>query len=149
MTAVDVVIATAGFIVGLGAVSAAAAIIVKSPFLGRPLRWLWRTNIAHPVGEWNRHIVGDVVDNRVEWLMHHRNGGSSLLDLADSVGRIEGRLEVIERNQDGFAADLAVFRRHNTEMTRAVREDVSTLLEHDDERDKPGKRYDEPQEGTP
>ena len=139
--AVQFVTAAAGFLVAFGAVSAAITIIVKAPFFGRPLRWLWRTNVSHPIGEWNRGIVAGVVDGRVEYLMTHRNGGSSLLDLADSVGRIECRLTTIEGNQNGFAADLAVFRRHNTEMTRAVREDVSTLLEHDDERDKPDKRY--------
>jgi hypothetical protein len=78
-------IAAAGFIVALGAVSAALGIIAKSPLLGKPLRWLWQTNVSHPISAWHRTITGEVVDQRIEHLMHHRNGGSSLLDLAESV----------------------------------------------------------------
>lgn len=81
----EFIIAAAGFIVALGAVSAAIGIIAKSPILGKPLRWLWRTNVSHPISAWHRDITGEVVDQRIEHLMHHRNGGSSLLDLAESV----------------------------------------------------------------
>lgn len=139
----QVLLTAAGFLVSFGGLAAAIGIMVKSPYVGRPLRWLWRTNVAHPVGEWNRGIVREVVDDRIDHLMHHRNGGSSLLDLADSVKVVKRRLDRIERHQNEVAAELQVFRRHSTEATRAVREDVTTLLEHDDERDAPGKRYDD------
>lgn len=86
----EFIIAAAGFIVALGAVSAALGIIAKSAILGKPLRWLWRTNVSHPISAWHRSITGEVVDERIEHLMHHRNGGSSLLDLAESVDAVKG-----------------------------------------------------------
>lgn len=83
----------AGLVVTLGAASAAVGLLAKSPFLGRPLRWLWRRNVSEPVGNWHHGITGGVVDERIEHLMTHRNGGSSLKDLADSLKVVQGSVE--------------------------------------------------------
>jgi hypothetical protein len=94
-TVMHFITAAGGFLVALGAVSAAVAIIAKSTFLGRPLRWLWGTNVSAPVGHWFRTNVGEVVDERIEHLMHNRNGGSSLLDLAESVDAVKEHVTLL------------------------------------------------------
>lgn len=103
----QVLASVGGFIVALGAISAALAVVVKSPFFGRPLRWLWSVNVAHPVGDWNAKIVGKVVDDRVEHLMTHNNGGSSLKDLSDAVEVIQIQVHTLlehdaERDTEGM-----------------------------------------------
>lgn len=85
----EFIIAAAGFVIALGAVSAALGVLARSSIFGKPLRWLWRTNVSHPISAWHRNITGEVVDQRIEHLMHHRNGGSSLLDLAESVDAVK------------------------------------------------------------
>ena len=111
----SILTAVVGSIATLAALSAAVGVIAKTPLIGRPLRWLWTTNVSHPISAWHRNITGEVVDERIEHLMHHRNGGSSLLDLAESVN--------------------------------VVKADVAVLLEHDHDRDVPGARYGNDNEG--
>jgi len=116
---------------GVAGALVAIGVIFRSPVghaLTRPLRWAWRAlirepvgwwwrkNISGPIGEWNRGIVGAVVDSRIEHLMHHRNDGSSLLDLADAV----------KKNQEGISL---------------LDRKMSRSLMHDLERDQPGFRY--------
>ena len=110
-------IASAGAVLaGVAASVVAVGVLARSSLVGKPLRWLWRTNVAGPVGEWNRQIVSDVVDTRIEHLMSHRNGGSSLLDLAEAV----------KKNQVGISR---------------LDKKMATSLDHDRDRDQPGLRY--------
>ena len=81
----EFIFAAAGFIVALGMLATAIGAIAKSQYLGRPLRWLWSTNVAGPIGRWFEARVETVVGTHVEYLMHHRNNGSSLLDLKESL----------------------------------------------------------------
>jgi hypothetical protein len=116
VTVAQFFVAAGGFLVALGAVSAAVGLLAKSAFLGRPLRWLWRTNVSTPIGEWHRTGVRDVVDERIEHLMHNRNGGSSLLDLAEAVEAVKAQVNQVlkhdaERDKPGL--------RYDTEETSA------------------------------
>lgn len=74
-------------IVAVAAFSVSIWLFLKTP-LGWALRWVWRKAVSEPVAAWNRTMIGEVVQHKIEHLMHHRNGGSSLLDLADSVERV-------------------------------------------------------------
>lgn len=142
----DFFLAAGAFTVGFGAVLAALGVIAKSSILGRPLRWLWRRNVSDPVGSWHAEIVTGVIDGRVEYLMHHRNGGSSLLDLAESVNEVKSAVGLLvkhdaERDRVGMRypdhhADSAL-----ADSVVSVQEDVTLLLDHDAERDVDGKRY--------
>ena len=91
----SILTAVVGSVVTLAALSAAVGVIAKAPFIGRPLRWLWTTNVSHPVGAWHREITESVIDDRIEHLMHHRNGGSSLLDLAEAVDVVKADVSVL------------------------------------------------------
>jgi len=113
---VEVIASVGAVLAGVAAAVVAVGVLARSPLVGKPLRWLWRTNVAGPVGEWGGQIVSDVVDTRIEHLMSHRNGGSSLLDLAEAV----------KKNQVGIS-------RLDKKMT--------TSLDHDRDRDQPGLRY--------
>ena len=77
--------ALAGAIGAIALTVGAVGVIAQSRYFGAPIRWLWRTNISGPIARWNHQIVSDVVDVRVDYLMHHRNNGSSLLDLKESL----------------------------------------------------------------
>ena len=140
----DFLLRVTATVVAISGLTAAIGIIAKSSALGRPLRWLWKQNVAQPVGDWGEDVVRRVVDDRIEHLMHHPNAGSSLLDLSRSVGTVKAQVSVLlqhdaERDIEGkryqhpdVAADLAT-----------VQQDVVTLLDHDAERDVDGKRYGE------
>jgi hypothetical protein len=95
VSGVDLIIAAGGFVIALGMVAGAVGVIAKSQYLGRPVRWLWRTNVARPFDGWVRHTVGEVVDQRIDYLMHNRNGGSSLLDLAEKLEGVEGNVALL------------------------------------------------------
>lgn len=138
----DFLLAAMAFIVALGGVLTAIGLLAKSPYLGRPLRWLWHQNVSEPVGEWHEKIVTGVIDSRVEYLMHHRNDGSSLLDLAEAVEGVKAHVDLLvahdaERDRAGMR-----YPAHGTKAAvDSVQQDVITLLEHDAERDTEGKRY--------
>jgi hypothetical protein len=93
ITFVEVVGSIVGTIVGLAAIVGAIGILARSEYAGRPVRWLWRRNVSEPIGEWNRRIVREIVDDRVEHLMHHRNNGSSLLDLSEKLDRVDRQVQ--------------------------------------------------------
>jgi hypothetical protein len=112
----ELLAAAVGALVATAAVVTAVGIIAKSEYLGRPIRWLWRRNVSDPAGGWFRHLVAEVVDDRIDHLMHHNNSGSSLLDLAESVAEAKQQIQ-------------------------ATKADVALLLEHDAERDMAGRRY--------
>lgn len=95
MPVLQFIAAAAGLLVGSAAVITAVGLIAKSQYIGRPIRWLWRRNVAEPFGGWVRHTVGDVVDERIDYLMHNRNGGSSLLDLAESVSVVKEHVALL------------------------------------------------------
>lgn len=120
---VEVVSGILGTIVGIGVVAGAISAIARTG-AGRPLRWLWRTNVATPLTKWHegtttkvvdervKDIVAEVIDERIDHLMHHRNSGSSLFDLSEKLDTVVGH--------------------------------VNQLLEHDEDRDVAGKRYGAP-----
>jgi hypothetical protein len=112
----------ASTILTVAAAVAAVGVLAKYR-VGKPLRWLWRTNISGPIGHWHETGVGRVVDQRIEHLMHNRNDGSSLLDLAESITRAHVELAIV-----------------NTRIGE-VGASVDQLLSHDAIRDQPGKRY--------
>lgn len=119
----DVFAGVGAALAATAAIVVAVGVIARSSLIGKPLRWLWSKNVSEPVGDWHEAIVRKVVDTRIDHLMHNRNGGSSLLDLSESVIRAQTAIERIERK-------------------------VSMSLQHDYERDQPGLRYgkDEPPE---
>lgn len=123
---VDVLVAATSFVIGLAAVAAAVGVLARSPVFGRPIKWLWRRNVSVPLADWNRQIIRGVVDERIEYLMHNNNDGSSLLDLSEKLDTVEQRS------------------RSNSEAIRRVDTKVSRLLAHDAQRDTPGKRYSHP-----
>jgi hypothetical protein len=95
---IEVALSAGALLAAIAAVALAAGaigVIAQSRYLGAPIRWLWRTNVSGPISRWNRQIVSDVVDDRIEHLMHHRNGGSSLLDLAESVQTVRAHVEML------------------------------------------------------
>ena len=92
----EVEIATVGvFLVTLAATAGALGVIARSAVIGRPLRWLWRTNVSDPLGHWFKAGVAEVVDERIDYLMHNRNSGSSLLDLAESLDVVKGNVAML------------------------------------------------------
>ena len=95
-------------VAAIAALSVSIWVFLKTP-LGWALRWVWTKSVADPIAKWNTRTIGEVVHEKIEHLMHHRNNGSSLLDLAEAVAE--------------------------------VKEHVSTLLRHDQERDVTGRRY--------
>lgn len=122
----EIFVVVVGVIVGLGALAVAAALLsskLTSTWLGRLWRRLWTANVTDPLTRWQRSVVQD----RIEWLMTHENGGSSLKDLSNTLRRLELR-----------------FDEHLTESTtdRAeLHRQLGLLLDHDADRDQPGKRY--------
>jgi hypothetical protein len=95
---VEFILAAAGFIVALGMLATAIGVIAKSQYLGRPLRWLWATNVSGPIGRWFEARVEGVVGQHVEYLMHHRNNGSSLLDLKESLQEAREDINLLLRH---------------------------------------------------
>jgi hypothetical protein len=104
-----------------------AAVLIAIGVIGKTIHWVY--------------VWAKRVDTSLEYVRQELsfNGGSST---RDAVKRIECRLAAIEANQGNVASDLVQFRRHSTAAARAVGDDVSTLLDHDRERDQPGLRYD-------
>ena len=152
----DFLLRVTATVVAIGGLTASIGIIAKSNALGRPLRWLWRKNVAEPVGNWHESGVRRVVDDRIEHLMHHPNAGSSLLDLSRSVSSNGAALIDLAESVDGVEAQVSVLLRHDAERDiegkryqhpdvaadlATVQQDVVTLLDHDAERDVDGKRY--------
>ena len=146
----------AATIAAIGGLTASIGIIAKSDLLGRPIRWLWKQNVAQPVGDWGEGVVRRVVDERIEHLMHNPNNGSSLLDLARSVNSNGMAMVELAESVEGVKSQVAVLLDHNAARDVAgkryqsptlaaevalVQEDVTTLLNHDEERDVDGKRY--------
>jgi hypothetical protein len=146
---VSVFTALAGFLLTVAALVGAVGVIAKSEYAGRPLRWLWRRNVGDPATAWFKRSVSEVVGEHIEYLMHHRNNGSSLLDLKESL--LEARSEMV-----GARKDINLLLEHDAERDRAghrygpehlvdkvaeVEDGVELLLEHDAERDTPGCRY--------
>lgn len=89
----QVLITAAAFVTAIAAIVGSLGILVKSPYFGGVMAGVWRRNVSDPIGHWNHHIVRDVVDERIEHLMHNRNNGSSLLDLAEAVETVNGKVE--------------------------------------------------------
>ena len=87
--------ALAGAVGAIALAVGAVGVIAQSRYLGAPIRWLWRTNISGPIARWNHQIVSDVVDVRIDYLMHHRNNGSSLLDLKESLDCVKVSVDVL------------------------------------------------------
>jgi len=87
--------ALAGAVGAIALAVGAVGVIAQSKYLGAPIRWLWRTNISGPIARWNHQIVSDVVDVRIDYLMHHRNNGSSLLDLKESLAGVKVSVDVL------------------------------------------------------
>jgi len=106
--------------------AAVAAVFV----IGKAVHWFY---------EWARKI-----DDSLEYVREELSFNSGTTT-RDAIKRIETRLDRIERHQNEVAVELQTFRHASTSTVRSVREDVSTLLEHDAERDVPGARY----EGNP
>ena len=146
----------AATIAAIGGLTASIGIIAKSDLLGRPIRWLWKQNVAQPVGDWGEGVVRRVVDERIEHLMHNPNNGSSLLDLARSVNSNGMAMVELAESVEGVKSQVAVLLDHNAARDVAgkryqsptlaaevalVQEDVATLLDHDEERDVTGKRF--------
>lgn len=119
ITFVEVVSAIVGIVVGLAAFVLAVGAIARSDVAGRPVRWLWRRNVSEPLGEWNRGIIREVVDDRIEYLMHHRNAGSSLLDLSEKLERIDEQVQqLLDHDEDRDVAG----KRYGTPRARKVAE---------------------------
>ena len=87
--------ALAGAIGAIALTVGAVGVIAQSRYLGAPVRWLWRTNISGPISRWNHEIVSEVVDVRIDYLMHHRNNGSSLLDLKESLDCVKVSVDTL------------------------------------------------------
>ena len=146
----------AATIAAIGGLTASIGVIAKSDVLGRPIRWLWKQNVAEPVGDWGEGVVRRVVDDRIEHLMHHPNNGSSLLDLSRSVSSNGAAMVELAESVEGVKSQVTVLLAHNAQRDVAgkryqsptlaaevalVQEDVATLLDHDEERDVTGKRF--------
>ena len=106
-----------------------AAALIALGVIGRSIYWAYG---------WANKI-----DESLEYVRKELtfNGGSTM---RDGQARMEKRLDNIEANQAEVAAELQEFRRTSTANQRHVGESVSTLLEHDAERDQPGLRYENP-----
>lgn len=122
-TPLDILKYALALVASLAAITGTVGVLAKNRYVGRPLRWLWRRNVSEPIGGWAQANVRAVVDARIDYLMHHNNGGSSLKDLADNQKLIKKQVTAIETN-------------------------VATLLQHDVDRDVDGKRYG-PTDGDP
>ena len=94
---IQFLLAAAGLLAAITALCTMMLAIVKSP-LGKPIKWLWNRNVAIPARGWFQSAVGEVVDERIDYLMHHRNSGSSLLDLAESVERVNSAVGMLLRH---------------------------------------------------
>ena len=154
----DFLLRVTATIVAIGGLIASIGVIAKSNSLGRPIRWLWKQNVAQPVGDWGENVVRRVVDDRIEHLMHNPNNGSSLLDLSRSVGSNGAAIVELAKSVEGVESQVSVLLAHNAARDVAgkryqsgtlaaevasVQEDVALLLDHDEERDVDGKRYGE------
>lgn len=122
----ELFVSTVGMIVGVFVVLCGALVVVRRfghTWLGEKLVGLWHRNVTAPVTAWQRHVIQD----RIEWLMSHENGGSSLKDLANTLRRLDDRFK---EHVDASSADRAELHRR-----------IDELLDHDAERDRPGLRY--------
>lgn len=125
-TLMELFVSAAGVIVGLVVAFAAVLMVatrMSDTIIGRAARRLWRQNVTDPATRWLRSVVQD----RIEWLMTHPNGGSSLHDLGRGVRELR---ELVENHIS-----------ESTEERAGLRGDVDTLLDHDEQRDRPGRRY--------
>lgn len=126
VTLAEMFVVTAGVIVGLFVAVCALALVatrLRDTIVGRAARRLWRNNVTHPVTRWQRQVIQD----RIEWLMTHPNGGSSLHDLGRGMRELRS---LVEQHISESTEDRAELHRQ-----------VDTLLDHDAERDRPGRRY--------
>ena len=97
-----------------------AAVLLAVGVIGKAVHWGYR---------WAQRI-----DESLEYVREELsyNGGATM---RDAVKRIENRLGVIEGNQANVAAELHNYRRRPDPAVTSVAQDVSTLLDHDAERD--------------
>jgi len=94
----EIVLSASALVGAIGAIAltvGAIGVIAQSKHLGAPIRWLWRTNISGPISRWNHQIVSEVVDVRIDYLLHHRNNGSSLLDLKESLDGVKRNVDTL------------------------------------------------------
>lgn len=92
---------TTALVIGVLAGSAAGiGVLINSPFVGRPLKWLWRRLIAEPVGE--------SLSRWFDRQLTHRNGGSSLMDKIDNIdGKLDRHISSTTERLDRIEVGLA------------------------------------------
>ena len=108
-----------------------SAVLIAFGVIGKSTHWIYK---------WAQRV--EASQKYIEREMHF-NAGSTL---RDAVKRIEIRQEqigirVVRIERNGHVGALA-------ESVDAVHADISTLLDHDAERDVEGLRYSTPDEGT-
>jgi hypothetical protein len=108
-------------LLAVGAVVGALTVIVRTGWLTRPFRHVWRTSVANPLEEWFHCVVSEATKPMLE--QFQQNGGSSL---RDSVDRIEARLVDIESQLNATAeqAEDTESRLHDHLSISASRQEV-------------------------
>ena len=112
--------ALAGAVAAIALTVGAFGVIAQSRYFGAPIRWLWRTNISGPIAQWNHQIVSDVVDTRIDHLMHNANNGSSLLDLRESLDSVKRNVDTLlahDKERDAPGRRYGAPEDHNQEET--------------------------------
>lgn len=87
---VDALRATGTIVIGIAAFVAAIGVLVRAPFVRRPVLWLWRRIVAEPLGAWFAHLI----DARITAKLLEPNGGKSLSDIATEVAHLKEHLGV-------------------------------------------------------
>lgn len=131
---IEVLLNASALLAAIGAIALVAGtlgVIAQSKYVGAPIRWLWQRNVSGPIGEWNRRLIGDVVDERVDYLMHHRNNGSSLLDLAEAVKAVQRNVTRLLRHDDERDVQGLRYGPSAEKVEEAI-EVVEQLLKYDD-----------------
>lgn len=58
-TSLKLLVVVAGVVTLLG-------IVARTPYINRPVKWLWRHLVSEPIGGWSKRMVTDVVNPKLE-----------------------------------------------------------------------------------
>lgn len=116
-------------VIGLGALAAAVGVLAKSPYFGRPMRWIGRTLIVHPLNRWFMglmHAANQPLEEKVDKIDKelHPNGGSSFRDeiraSRDEVRRVATEFQ--EFAKDSHADRVGIRKRLEASDKMSARE---------------------------
>lgn len=100
-------------VVGVATASVGAALCLALILwcMKHPVRWLWRTNLAEPIGKWGKALVGGEIEERLAPLISQVDqiqaaigpkNGSTIGEKVANLTRVQAR---IVNTIDSFAAE--------------------------------------------